>query len=225
MKSFIIHLSEFEKSLNSANRLKSELESFGIFPELFEGSMGDVTKKQYEIIGRKCHPWTFKGPDILLSEEYKDELFAPGLIGCFDSHYRLWKKCVELNEPILIFEDDAQVIRPFYTVEWEAVLSLVFSHQKKMKKYIHYLESPSGEPSAMPYAQSSMPGNAGYAIKPSAAKILVDTYQNSFLPADNAINQHLVKIEIHNHMMGQAVPRDPLNKKSSFIRTKIWDKR
>lgn len=27
-------------------------------------------------------------------------------LGCFASHYELWKKCIELDEPILIFEDN-----------------------------------------------------------------------------------------------------------------------
>jgi len=31
---------------------------------------------------------------------------ATGEIGCYASHLALWKKCVELNEPILIMEDD-----------------------------------------------------------------------------------------------------------------------
>ena len=31
---------------------------------------------------------------------------TPGEIGCYASHLALWKKCVELDEPILIMEDD-----------------------------------------------------------------------------------------------------------------------
>lgn len=225
MKSFIIHLSKIESSLKSALKLKSQLESFNIQVELFEGSYGNVAKINYTSIGRKCHNWGFKGPDILYSEEFKDELSSPGVIGCFDSHYRLWEKCVELNEPILIFEDDASIVRNFIPVDWDEVLSVASSHTKKMGKYIHYLENPQGTPVAAPYSQSSMPGNAGYAIKPKAAKKLVDTYANSFLPADNAINQHVVKIQIHSYMMGKAEPRDTTEGKSSLIRTKFWDKK
>ncbi|MEZ9323151.1 glycosyltransferase family 25 protein [Vibrio sp. 10N.286.51.E5] len=33
---------------------------------------------------------------------------TPGELGCFASHYLLWEKCVELNEPIVVIEDDAQ---------------------------------------------------------------------------------------------------------------------
>lgn len=222
MKSYIIHLSKIESSLKSALRLKSQLDNFNMESELFEGSYGNTKKEEYDKIGRKCHPWGFKGPDHVYSEEFKEELSSPGIIGCFDSHYRLWEKCVELDSPIIVFEDDADIIRPFIKVKWDSVLSLVFSHTKKMEKYKGYLENPTGEAYAAEYAQSSMPGNAGYAIKPSAAKLLVDFYKNSFLPADNAINQHIVKIQIHNYMMGKAVPRDPVHGKSSLIRTRFW---
>ena len=34
---------------------------------------------------------------------------APGEIGCFASHRRLWQACVDRNEPVLIMEDDAQL--------------------------------------------------------------------------------------------------------------------
>jgi len=224
MKSFIIHLSKIESSLKSALKLKSQLESFDMPVELFEGSYGNVIKEQYTKLGRRCHDWGFKGPEVVYSEEAKEELSSPGVIGCFDSHYRLWQHCVNLNEPILIFEDDASVIRKFIPVEWDEVLSVASSHTKKMGKYIHYLESPEGTPIAAPYKQSSMPGNAGYAITPAAAKKLVDMYANSFLPADNAINQHIVKIQIHSYMMGKAEPRDTTDGKSSLIRTRFWDK-
>ena len=223
MKAYIVHLSKVESSLNSGLRLKKELSNVGIDAELFEGSYGDVTKKHYESIGRKHHPWTFKGPNELLPEWFKEKQSTPGIIGCFDSQYRLWQKCIELNKPIMIFEDDAHIIRPYHPVKWKDVLSLVSSHKKKMNKYMHYLESPEGKPGASYYHRSSMPGNAGYAIKPHAAKILVDTYKNSFLPADNAIMQYLVKIEIHNYMMGKAEPREKIGKSSSLIRTKYWN--
>ena len=34
---------------------------------------------------------------------------TPGELGCFASHYLLWEKCLELNEPIVVIEDDAQL--------------------------------------------------------------------------------------------------------------------
>lgn len=226
-KSFIIHLSKIQSSLDSALILKSQLENFKMPVELFEGSYGNEIKEQFLKEGKRYHPWGFKGgPSEPFSDEYRDreEHKKPGEIGCFSSHYRLWQKCVELDEPIFIWEDDARVMRKYQPVEWVDVLSVASSHEKKMRKYWQYLLTPEGEPVAADYFQSSMPGNAGYLIKPHAAKILVNEYKNSFLPADNAINQHLIRIQIHSHMMGKAEDRNPTAGKSSLIRTRFWDK-
>lgn len=223
MNSYIIHLSRIPASFDSAKVLQAQLAAFGITATLWEGTYGNEAIKQYREQGRQCHPWSFKGPNRPLAEQQQQDMMQPGLIGCFDSHYRLWQLCVELGEPIMIFEDDTRVIREFHTVEWQDVLVVASSHGKKMGRYMHYLESPEGKPRAESYGQSSMPGAAGYVIKPHAAKILVDQYANSFLPADNAINQHLVSILIHSHMMGQAQDREPTHGKSSLIRTRLWD--
>lgn len=222
MKSYIIHLSKMESSLSSALIVKSTLDKFGMDAELFEGSYGSEVKNLYIKTNRSWHPWGFKGRERPYSEDDRKTLWGlAGEMGCFDSHYRLWQKCIDLNEPILIFEDDVELIRPYYPVEWEDVLSVAFSHAKKMPRYQHYLDSPDGESYAAPYGQASMPGNGGYAIKPHAAKILLDEYNNTYLPADNAINQHLVKIQIHSYMMGKAKSKQDGN--ISLIRTTVWD--
>lgn len=224
MKAYIIHLSKIPASLASAQRLQKELAAYNIDSELFEGTYGNVALNEYKKSNRQCQHWGIKGPDNKFDDAYRNELTTPGVVGCFDSHYRLWELCVELNEPILIFEDDAHIIRPYIDVEWNEVLSVASSHTKKMGKYINYLENPTEDPPrAMPYGQSSMPGNAGYAIKPAAAAKLVKHYKRCFLPADNAINQHVVQIQIHSHMIGQAVDRDRTEGKVSLVRTRLWD--
>ena len=38
---------------------------------------------------------------------------SQGEVGCFLSHYLLWKKCIDLNEPILVLEDDAIITDEF----------------------------------------------------------------------------------------------------------------
>lgn len=223
MKAFVIHLSKIPASLNSAQTLQQQLDNFGIKAALFEGSYGNEAIKQYVDQGRLCHAWGIKGPQVLLLEQQRQDMLQPGLVGCFDSHYRLWQMCVDLDEPIMIFEDDTRIIRPWQPVEWKDVLVVASSHAKKMGRYIQYLESPQGEPQAQAYGQSSMPGAAGYCIKPHAARKLTQEFSKSFLPADNAINQHLVSILIHSHMMGRAEDRERTHGKSSLIRTKLWD--
>lgn len=221
MKSYIICLSRIESSLDSATKVKAALDQFGIEAELFEGTYGDEAREQYLSQGRRWHPWGFKGPDRPYPEDFRDEIPPAGEIGCFYSHYRLWQLCAELDQPIMVFEDDVVLVRPYQPVEWDDVLSLAFSHAKKMPRYQHFLDTPKGEPKAEQYGQASMPGNGGYAIHPHAARKLVETYASTYLPADNAINQHLVRIQIHNYMMGRAKTKHEGN--ISLIRTKIWD--
>jgi GR25 family glycosyltransferase involved in LPS biosynthesis len=65
-----------------------------------------------------------------------------------------------------------------------------------------------------------MPGASGYAIKPRAARGLIKFYKPYFYPADNAINQFLCKIQVHNYLMG----RDKLKEEGniSMTRAKDW---
>jgi UDP-glucose 4-epimerase len=219
MKAFIICLSKIQPSLETALKVKEKLDEFGMEAELFEGSYGNETKKRYNETGRRYHPWNFKnGPLNPFSEEFRNEQQNPGEMGCFDSHYRLWEKCVELNESIMIFEDDVLFTRSFQPVDFDEVLITVFGNQTKSAKYWHYLENPVGEPRAEAYWQGSMPGTPGYAITPVAAKKLTEMYKDTWLPSDNAITALIVKIQVHNHIMGRALIGE--DGKKSLVRGK-----
>lgn len=222
MKSFIIHLSKIESSLTTALRLKDQLEKFNMPAELFEGTYGSDAVHMMTEENRLPHPWGIKGPDHQVDDlNFKPKHASPGVQGCFYSHYRLWKKCVDLNEPIIIWEDDIILTREYAPIDWEDVLVVALGHPKKTEKYKHFLENPIGEPKVEEYHQSSMPGCCGYAIKPHAAKKLLKEFENTYLAADNAINQHIVKIQIHSHVMGIAqIKKDG---KKSLTRTSFWD--
>jgi GR25 family glycosyltransferase involved in LPS biosynthesis len=228
MKNFIICLSKIEASLQTATNLKNQLVDFGEDAELFEGTYGNDAVKMMESENRVLHPWGIKGPPIgfdikkwIPKKEEDSKVNVPGVKGCFYSHYNLWKKCAELNEPIIIWEDDIVLTRPYIPIEWTDILVLALGHPAKSDRYISYLESPEGDPKAMVYHQSSMPGCCGYAIKPHTAKKLIDIYKNTYLPADNAINQHHVIIEIHNYIMGIALTKK--DGKKSLTRTTYWN--
>ena len=224
MKNFIICLSKIKSSMETAVKVKEWLEEAGEDVELFEGSYGNEVKESYNLLNRRYHPWNFKhGPTNLFTDEFRDAQQSAGVMGCFDSHFRLWQKCVELDEPIMIFEDDVLFTRKFIPIEWKDILITVFGNPQKSFKYYHYLENPEGVPAAMPYYQSSMPGTPGYAITPDAAKKLIEEYSNTFLPSDNSINQFLVTIEVHSHVMGRALVKS--DGKKSLVRGKnnYWE--
>jgi GR25 family glycosyltransferase involved in LPS biosynthesis len=225
MKSFIICLSKIESSFLTATKLKSNLESYGMSVELFEGTYGTDAVRMMEEENRVLHPFGFKGPNAVekkMDPDHKlQKLTSPGVKGCFYSHYRLWKKCAELNEPIIIWEDDIKIYRPYIPIDWDEVLVLSLGHPGKSHKYLTYLENPAGDPEAKDYYQASMPGCCGYALKPATAKKLTEIYKNTYLPADNAINQYHVKIQIHSHVMGRALIKE--DGKKSLTRTQFWE--
>jgi GR25 family glycosyltransferase involved in LPS biosynthesis len=225
MKSFVIHLSRIPASLASATATKTALDNFGVSTELWEGCYGIDVEKEFEKTNRKIHPWSFKGPSAAydLDSKYALKNDRPGIKGCFMSHYTLWKKCIDLNEPIMIWEDDILVRRGYVPVDFDDVLILALGHPAKSERYLHYLETPMlNNPKAEYFQNSSMPGCCGYAIKPHAAKKLVDVYKNSYLPADNAINEYHVKIQIYNCIMGIAMVKK--DGKKSLTRTRYWNK-
>jgi GR25 family glycosyltransferase involved in LPS biosynthesis len=217
MNNFIICLSKIPASLETATNLKNQLEEFGADVELFEGTYGNDAVVMMEEEGRNIHPKGIKGT-IDPTGPWAEKISSAGIKGCFYSHYRLWQKCVELDEPIVIWEDDIILTRGFVDVDWEDVLVVALGHPNKSPKYRHLLDSPEGEPTALTYKNTSMPGCCGYAIKPHAAEKLVETYSKTFLPADNAINSTVIKMQIHSHVMGIAV----VEGKKSLTSAKAW---
>jgi glycosyl transferase family 25 len=219
MKSFIICLSKIDASLATATNLKKQLEEFGQEAELFEGTYGNDAVLMMEEEGRTLHPYGIKGP-LDSNSPSVAKLLAPGVKGCFYSHYRLWKKCVELNEPILIFEDDIVLTRSFADVYWRDVLVVAIGHPTKSVRFMDNLINPVTRTEAQEYRLSSMPGCCGYAIKPHAAKKLLTIYEHTYLPADNAINRNELTIQIHSHLMGIALTKK--DGKKSLTRLGSW---
>jgi GR25 family glycosyltransferase involved in LPS biosynthesis len=216
-KTFIIHLSKIKSSLESALQLQKDLTSINIDAELFEGTYGSDAEEIFKKESRQVHPTSFKGEAV--DERYTNKTKRPGVMGCFYSHYRLWQKCVELNETICVFEDDVAIHRPLISVPFDDVLILTLG-ARKSEKYKQYLHNPSGDPIAEDYHNASMPGTTGYAITPQGAKKLLTVYNKTFLASDNAMNVMVVDIKIHNYLVGTA----NLEKKSLTRSTEFWNK-
>jgi GR25 family glycosyltransferase involved in LPS biosynthesis len=249
MKAFIIYLPTREHSVTHSKYMLDTLSSYGIDTELFEGTLGSDAIKMANKANKTLYPYSIKNRELnddeikdlirpelyqkfkekhiykvierqLIGENDKGKLSRPGVVGCFYSHYRLWQKCIELNEPIMIFEDDVKFYRNFEPVEFQDLLILSLGKNSFFNEpYKTYLESPSGAPMAKHWKNFSMPGASGYAIKPHTAKGLVKFYKSYWYPADNAINQFMCKMEIHSHIMG----RNTLPEEGNISMTKSKD--
>jgi GR25 family glycosyltransferase involved in LPS biosynthesis len=250
MKAFVIYLPERPHSVEHANYMIETLKSYELDAELFEGTNGAEAVKLAKKAQKILYPYSIKNR-VLGEEEIKSlikpELYEefrkkyhshiveksligddagkmsrPGVIGCFYSHYRLWEKCVELKEPIMIFEDDVKFYRKFESVDWEDVLILSLGKSSFLgEPWKTFLENPKGTPQVVDWKNFSMPGASGYAIKPDAAKALIKYYRPYWYPADNAINKFLVRIQAHTHMMGRNTLPEEGN--VSMTKAKDWD--
>lgn len=83
----------------------------------------------------------------------------PGAQGCFMSHFLLWQKCIALNQPIIILEDDAEVIAPLH--QFDETQDLIKLHAPaKINRH--------------PTLGTWGPGTFAYWLSPLGAKKLID---------------------------------------------------
>ena len=249
MKAFVIGLSKIEKSYTSAMQVVNQLTEYGHTTEFFDGVPGDQAVERALKEKRQPYPYSIKSSPVTAAElknwikpELYDEFLErhfwkiiqryplgskidkvslPGVIGCFYSHHELWRKCIDLQEPIMIFEDDIIFYRNYEPVEWKDVLILGLGKTTYLNEpYKTYLENPTGVPTAVQYVNSSMPGTCGYAITPNAASNLIKFYRNYYCPSDNAIHRFVSNIECHTYLMGRHRSVEEGN--VSYTRTNEW---
>lgn len=250
MKAFVIGLEDKQSSYQGATQGVNQLRQFGINAEFYPGTPGDQAVTMAAKGRKTLYPYGIKSKKLTaedLKKYVRPELYnefieshywtimerskvdladigklsRPGVIGCFYSHYNLWEKCVELNESIMIFEDDVKFYRGYMPVDFEGVLILSLGKTAFLNEpFKTYLESPQGSAQALPWKNASMPGTSGYAIMPSAAAGLVKKYRPYWCPSDNAINQFVCKIQIHNHLMGRHILSEEGN--ISMTKHKDW---
>ena len=250
MKAFIIYLPEREHSVRHSKIMLDQLKGYNIDAELFEGTPGDRAVAMAQKAKKTLYPYSIKNrtlndvdieqlirPELyedfkkkhryeiierqLIGEEDIGKLSRPGVIGCFYSHYNLWKKCIDLGEPIMIFEDDVKFYRGYTPVEFDGVLILSLGKSSFLTEpQKSYLENPSGRPIARKWQNFSMPGASGYALTPDAALGLVKFYKPYWYPADNAINQFIAPLQISTYLMGRNTLPEEGN--ISMTKTKDW---
>lgn len=98
---FVINLeSSHERKKHIIAQLDSIKAKFQIFPA---------------INGRESGQAIFDMYDDELSQTYRCKSLTKGQLGCYASHYLLWEKCVELDKPIIIIEDDIVFDKQYFT--------------------------------------------------------------------------------------------------------------
>src|SRR3990167_4579570 len=125
---------------------------------------------------------------------YRRKKLSGGELGCFASHYLLWQKCVELNHPIVVMEDDVNV---------SDQMAEAIGAAEKLIELLRYIRLAGTSLHRRPY---KVIGKAGkfevidhirgpsgtlcYVISPSAAKDLIAHSDEWFLAVDDYMDRY-----------------------------------
>jgi len=198
MKTFIIRMKDNPISEELSEDLVKSLEAYNMNYEYFDAIHGDMIEPT----------WRQKGLKFFHKQNANKKL--PGVKGCFLSHYILWEWCNSYNEPFLIFEHDAQVIRKFpdnITTPTYDVLNLDYASRVESDYEGHLNTDKGGIIKSWPIApkkkgwlsqasKSSIKGLHAYIIKPSgAAKLIKQSHTIGTIPADVHVNSMYVDLK------------------------------
>ncbi|AQP34983.1 glycosyltransferase family 25 protein [Vibrio anguillarum] len=178
MKIYVINLP------SSVDRRQQILEAFNHI---------DVKFEFFEAVdGRKGLPDDLIGlPDDKHRILFRSRPLSPGERGCYASHYKLWQKCVELDKPILILEDDCLPTEHFK----EILESLPTLHQQGYEylrvesQHQEFKQIDSYKDLKVVLWKDNRAGTRGYSISPEGAKKLLKHSDRWLCAVDNYIGE------------------------------------
>lgn len=168
-KGYIIHLKNHQNSVEWSNHALTTGQKLGWNIDLYDGV--DGTKEKLEDYNIKIYPHSKKCIRLLS---------RPGTQGCFLSQYKLWKKCVEENQEICIFEHDV-VFKKTFSIDQS------FNHVLKFEGFRPAKPMPVGQ---------WWEGARAYCLKPEGAKKILNFVKNKgAMPADWCINNGILEVD------------------------------
>lgn len=185
MKAYIITLASIPMSVAAADRC---IRSANIPVQRFDAITEQYASKILRDFGLHWnYPW--KGEEIDIKSGLKKAAYKTTnplkRVACFLSHYVLWKKCVESDQPIIILEHDAIFVRPFEPDAFmKAKCDIISLNDPRgaTRKALQFHEELQRNPQVIQRVPTiddlmipqGLPGNSAYIIKPSGARKMMD---------------------------------------------------
>jgi len=187
MKTVVINLSY------RTDRLKTFNENNSIEYELYQAVDGKSIS--YERLKEQGYDVNHNWTDPLLGTT-----LTKGEVGCFLSHWQIWNKCIEKNEPIIVLEDDAILTDRFNMEEIESLpYDFVYLGYKEMGEKIK-IDDTFSKP-VYPY------WTLAYMIRPEAARVLVNNEaKRNILPVDEYLPTMMKKLNVAGYTDNVVVP-------------------
>lgn len=209
MKAFIIRIKGHELSEELAEVSFEHAEQLGYDVQYFNG-----------ISQKKNIAKAFLEENLTCNKDGADISTNWGTQGCFISHFKLWKHCVKLDEPIVVMEHDGLPIRNCesliseveHVCHLDAVLPFNTDTESEEDHFEHYNEKVEKwiEDGVRPYEKSKFYGKTGltgyffrgaygYLLKPAGAQRLIDFCKvYGAFPADQCMCINAVNIQRAN---------------------------
>ena len=152
---------------------------------------------------------------LFINPQAVKKIQTSGVIGCFLSHFTLWKKCLKENKPLAIFEYDALVINRVENIDldkFDHCLNFDFTRHlflKDIEVYKSHLINSSPieikqlvenkttiDNTSYKYMNKNhIKGAFGYIIKPEGAlKVIKGVQAHGIVPADVALNLRYINL-------------------------------
>jgi hypothetical protein len=129
------------------------------------------------------------GPDLSFKDPFKGRYVTWAEVACFLSHSALWAKCLELNEPLIVLEDDAYLIGD---LDERRILSVMSNCD------LLYLQRNENEPTKVVDLGNGVerphyPYNTtAYCVTPSGAeKLLATNILRNIIPVDEYLPRRI----------------------------------
>ncbi|EGU33647.1 glycosyl transferase family protein [Vibrio sp. N418] len=185
MKIFVVSLT---RSQERRQRISQQLLDAGFEFEFFDAV--DASQEHFLYSNKASQKQTF---------QRKGYELKPGEIGCFASHYSLWQKCVELQAPVVILEDNVdiqplagdilQILEPY--INKYGYVKLAATQPSKFTP----IEEITTRTQLGQYAKKSC-GTTAYALSPQAAQAFIANAEYFLEPVDDYMEKpwrHQVK--------------------------------
>jgi glycosyl transferase family 25 len=186
MQAFVITLTQIPESAAASNLAIASATKFGLKAQVFDA------------ITRDKAPIALKKDNLECRSESNNHGDFLAVMGCFMSHFTLWKKCIELNEPIIILEHDAIV---YSEIPLDLLTGTICtnigkpSYGRKKKPKLNLLNKVKNRIFGQRviqtlFSKKCIPGNHGYYLEPAGAKLLVEgAHKLKFCAADLFMNK------------------------------------
>lgn len=166
MKNYVITIMDNEQSVKVADRCIESGKKFGLSIEKFKAFTPDDNPEKL-LLNYGISPNGFK-------EKYSR---FERCMAAFLSHFSLWKKCLEENEPYIIFEHDAIIVNNIPTVFRNIAVSLGKPSYGKYQNPNFLGEGPLT-------SKKYFPGAHAYYITPGAALCFINKAREKAGPTD-----------------------------------------